>query len=200
MLYSDNRNQPFHQYHFQPYSLRGGNIGGINLGSSQTILELVAAAQLNVKIYEDRISDILKHIDGLTGSSAQGKELRGAVASLELVMVDMFSVFEARMQHHFKRGPFSRKLTSLLLEAGETDLADRVHQHYLMINVLKHGKGASYRELLNAPSYLFVIKTPEEITSNEEHAPSNFIDVSTPGLFNGLASTIIDAYHFLESR
>ena len=45
-----------------------------------------------------------------------------------------------------------------------------------------------------------IIKTPEEITSNEEHAPSNFIDVSTPGLFNGLASTIIDAYHFLESR
>ena len=170
------------------------------LKSSRSIIEIVSAAQLNAKTYEDRISDILKHIDSRSGFSAQGKELRGAVASLELMMVDIFSIFEARMQHHFKRGPFSRKLTSLLLEAGEAELADRVHQYYLMINVLKHGKGASYRELLNAPSYLFVIKTPEEITSNEEHAPSNFIDVSTPGLFNGLASTIIDAYHFLESR
>ena len=170
------------------------------MGSSQTILELVVAAQLNAKVYEDRISDILKHIDGLTGSSAQGKELRGVVASLELVMVDIFSVFEARMQHHFKRGPFSRKLASLLLEAGETDLADRVHQYYLMINVLKHGKGASYRELLNAPSCLFVLKTPEQSISNEQPAPSNLIDASARELFSGLAATIVDAYYFLESR
>ena len=168
--------------------------------SSQSILELVAETRLNATTYENIISDNLKHIDDLTIPNVQGRELRGAVASLELVMVDIFSIFEARMQHHFKRGPFSRKLTSLLLDAGETDLADRVHQHYLMINVLKHGKGSSYRELLNAPSCLFEIKTPEGIISNEEYAPSKFIDVSTPGLFNGLASTIIDAYHFLESR
>ena len=170
------------------------------MGSSQTILELVVAAELNAKVHEDRISDILKHIDGLTGSSAQGKELRGAVASLELVMVDIFSVFEARMQHHFKRGPFSRKLTSLLLKAGETDLADRVHQYYLMVNVLKHGKGSSYRELLNAPSCLFVLKTSEEIISNEENAPSTLIDASAPSVFSGLAATIIDSYYFLQSR
>ena len=160
----------------------------------------MAETRLNATTYENLISDNLKHIDDLTIPNVQGRELRGAVASLELVMVDIFSIFEARMQHHFKRGPFSRKLTSLLLDAGETDLADRVHQHYLMINVLKHGKGSSYRELLNAPSCLFEIKTPEGIISNEEYAPSKFIDVSTPGLFNGLASTIIDAYHFLESR
>ena len=160
----------------------------------------MAETRLNATTYENLISDNLKHIDGLTIPNVQGRELRVAVASLELVMVDIFSIFEARMQHHFKRGPFSRKLTSLLLDAGETDLADRVHQHYLMINVLKHGKGSSYRELLNAPSCLFEIKTPEGIISNEEYAPSKFIDVSTPGLFNGLASTIIDAYHFLESR
>ena len=160
----------------------------------------MAETRLNATTYENLISDNLKHIDDLTIPNVQGRELRGAVASLELVMVDIFSIFEARMQHHFKRGPFSRKLTSLLLDAGETDLADRVHQHYLMINVLKHGKGSSYRELLNAPSCLFEIKTPKGIISNEEYAPSKFIDVSTPGLFNGLASTIIDAYHFLESR
>ena len=160
----------------------------------------MAETRLNATTYENLISDNLKHIDDLTIPNVQGRELRGAVASLELVMVDIFSIFEARMQHHFKRGPFSRKLTSLLLDAGETDLADRVHQHYLMINVLKHGKGSSYREVLNAPSCLFEIKTPEGIISNEEYAPSKFIDVSTPGLFNGLASTIIDAYHFLESR
>ena len=170
------------------------------MGTSQSILELVAAARFNVKKYEDRISNILKHIDGLNGSNANSKELTDMIVSLELAMVDIFSTFEARMQHHFKRGPFSRKLKSLLLDAGETDLADRVHQYYLAVNVLKHGKGASYRELLNAPSCLFVLKTPEKTISDEKGMPSIFIDVSTPGLFSGLAMTIIDAYHFLESR
>ena len=170
------------------------------MGTSQSILELVAAAQLNVKKYEDRISNILKHIDGLNGSNANSKELSDMIVSLELAMVDIFSTFEARMQHHFKRGPFSRKLRSLLLDAGETDLADRVHQYYLAVNVLKHGKGASYRELLNAPSCLFVLKTPEKTISDEKCMPSICIDVSTPGLFSGLAMTIIDAYHFLENR
>ena len=170
------------------------------MGTSQSILEVVAAAQLNVKKYEDRISNILKHIDGLNGSNANSKELTDMIVSLELAMVDIFSTFEARMQHHFKRGPFSRKLKSLLLDAGETDLADRVHQYYLAVNVLKHGKGASYRELLNAPSCLFVLKTPEKTISDEKGMPSICIDVSTPGLFSGLAMTIIDAYYFLENR
>ena len=170
------------------------------MGTSQSILELVAAAQLNVKKYEDRISNIIEHIDGLNGSNANSKELTDMIVSLELAMVDIFSTFEARMQHHFKRGPFSRKLKSLLLDAGETDLADRVHQYYLAVNVLKHGKGASYRELLNNPSCLFALKTPEKTVSDEKYMPSIFIDVSTPGLFSGLAMTIIDAYYFLESR
>ena len=170
------------------------------MATSQSLLEQIAAAQVTAKALEDRISEALKLMDGSLGTDAQVKELRRATKALELAAVDIFSIFEARMQHHFKRGPFSRKLASLLLEAGETDLADRVHQYYLMINVLKHGKGSSYRELLNAPSCLFEIKTPKGIISNEEYAPSKFIDVSTPGLFNGLASTIIDAYHFLESR
>ena len=170
------------------------------MGASQSLLELVAAAQANAKTSEDRISEILKLMDGQNGSDAQVEELRAATVSLELAAVDIFSLFEARMQHHFRRGPFSRKLKSLLLEAEQTDLADRVHQYYLAINVLKHGKGASYRELLNAPSTLFVVKPTEGIIANEAHAPAGLVDVSVPGFFNGLTTTILEAYHFLENR
>ncbi|MHA1128677.1 MAG: hypothetical protein ACTSRN_06985, partial [Alphaproteobacteria bacterium] len=98
------------------------------MDTSQSLLELVAAARANAKTSEDRISEVLKLMDGQNGSEAQVEELRAATVSLELVAVDIFSVFEARMQHHFKRGPFSRKLKSLLLAAGQTDLADRVYQ------------------------------------------------------------------------
>ena len=119
---------------------------------------------------------------------------------LELEAVDIFSLFEARMQHHFKRGPFSRKLKSLLLESQQTDLADKFYQYYLAMNVLKHGKGASYRELLNVPNSLFVVKSNEDIIIDEEHLSTGLVDVSVPGFFDGLIKTILEAYHFLENR
>ena len=170
------------------------------MGTSQSLPELVAAARANAKTSEDRISEILILMDGQSGSETQDEELRAATVALELAAVDIFTLFEARMQHHFKRGPFSRKLKSLLLEAEQTDLADRVHQYYLAINVLKHGKGASYRELLNAPSTLFVVKPTEDIIADEAHAPAGLVDVSVPGFFDGLTTTILEAYHFLENR
>ena len=168
--------------------------------ASQGLLELVAAAQANAKTSEDRILEILKFMDGQNGSDAQREELRAATVSLELAAVDIFSVFEARMQHHFRRGPFSRKLKALLLAAEQTDLADRVHQYYLAINVLKHGKGASYRELLNAPNTLFIVKSTEDSIADEAHALTGLVDVSVPEFFDGLTKTILDAYHFLENR
>ena len=168
--------------------------------ASQSVPELVAAAQANAKTSEDRVSGILKLMDGQNGSDAQVKELRAATDALELAAVDIFSLFEARMQHHFRRGPFSRKLRSLLLESEQTDLADRVHQYYLAINVLKHGKGASYRELLNTQSSLFVIKQTEDVIVDEAHAPAGLLDVTVPGFFDGLTTTILESYHFLENR
>lgn len=170
------------------------------MGSSQGLLELVGAAQANAKTLEGSISEILNSMDGKNGSKAQIEELRSAITSLELAAVDIFSLFEARMQHHFRRGPFSQKLKSLLLKADKTDLAYRVHQYYLAINVLKHGKGASYRELLATPNTLFVVKPPEDIIADEEHAAAGLIDLSVPGFFDGLTTTIGEAYHFLENR
>jgi hypothetical protein len=102
------------------------------------------------------------------------------------------------MQHHFRRGPFSRKLKSLLLETGHTDLANRIYQYYLAVNVLKHGKGASYRELLKTPNTLFVVKPNEDII--EDEASAGLVDASVPGFFEGLTKTILEAYHFLENR
>jgi len=170
------------------------------MDASQSLLELVAAAQANAKTSENHISEILKTMDGQNGSDAQVEELRAATVSRELLAVDIFSVFEARMQHHFRRGPFSRKLKALLLEVGKTDLADRVHHYYLAINVLKHGKGASYRELLNAPSSLFVVKPTKDIIDEEAQTSVSLLDVNVPGFFDGLTKTILDAYHFLENR
>ena len=168
--------------------------------ASQSVPELVAAAQANAKTSEDRVSGILKLMDGQNGSDAQVKELRAATDALELAAVDIFSLFEARMQHHFKRGPFSRKLQSLLLEVGEAELANKVYQYYLAINVLKHGKGASYRELLASPSSHSIVKMIESRIDDETRGSHGLIDVNASGFFDGLSATIIEAYNFLENR
>ncbi|SNR26821.1 hypothetical protein [Puniceibacterium sediminis] len=168
--------------------------------TSQDVPTLIAAAQAKAKISEDRISEIRDQLEGQAKSDAQVEELRAANVALELAAVDIFTLFEGRMQNHFKRGPFSRKLRSALLDSGETDLADRVHEYYLAINVLKHGKGASYRELLNTPTTLFHVKPAESTTSQEENAPSALIDVGVPGFFDGLATTLLQAHQFLENR
>ena len=170
------------------------------MATSQSLLEQIAAAQVTAKALEDRISEALKLMDGSLGTDAQVKELRRATKALELAAVDIFSIFEARMQHHFKRGPFSRKLKALLLESKQPDLADRLHKYYLAVNVLKHGKGASYRELLNSPTSLFAVKSPQTANSDEAQPSVSLIDVTALGFFDGLTTTISDAYHFLEDK
>lgn len=170
------------------------------MGASQSLPELVVAAQTNAKTLEDRISEMLKLADGQGGPKAQIAELYEATVALELAAVDIYSVFEARMQHHFRRGPFSRKLKSLLLEAGEKGLADRIHQYYLAINVLKHGKGASHRELLSTPNSIIAVKPNEEATVDEDRPSEGLVDVGVPGFFEGLTTAILDAYHFLENK
>ncbi|WP_339759296.1 hypothetical protein [uncultured Sulfitobacter sp.] len=168
--------------------------------ASQSVPELVATAKANAKTSIDRISEIQKLAKGQNASDAQLEDLRAATVALELAAVDIFSLFEARMQHHFRRGPFSRKLEALLRDAKKTDLANSVHQYYLAINVLKHGKGASYRELLDISRPLFGVKSSTDITSDEPDAPVDLIDITVPGFFDGLTSTILEAYDFLENR
>jgi hypothetical protein len=166
---------------------------------SQSLPELIAATRATAKTSEDQISEILEHLEGPNGSDAQVKDLRAATVALELAAVDIFTLFEARMQHHFKRGPFSRKLKAKLINAGHIDLADRIHKYYLAINVLKHGKGASYRELIDTPTSLFGVKLAEDVNADDVDAPVGLIDVCVPGFFDGLAATLLEAHQFLEN-
>ncbi|OSP55220.1 hypothetical protein [Pseudoruegeria sp. SK021] len=164
---------------------------------SQSVPELVTAAQASAKASLDRVSESLRLMDG---STAQQDDLREATAAIEAAAVDIFSVFEARMQHHFKRGPFSRKLTAMLKQSGKTDLAKRVHHYYLLVNVLKHGKGASYRELLNAPNCPFIVTQSDDPAATEAGSSVALVDVTVPGFFDGLTATILEAYEFLEAN
>lgn len=166
----------------------------------ENVPDLIAAAQTKAQASEAKIVEIREELKTHAGSHAQMEEIRAAQVALELATVDTFTLFEARMQHHFKRGPFSRKLKSALIKAGHTDLADRLHKYYLAVNVLKHGKGASYRELLGTRTALFSVLPAEGAAPQDEDGPSALIDVSVPDFFEGLAATLLEAHQFLEAR
>jgi hypothetical protein len=168
--------------------------------ATQSLPELVAAAQANAKSLQDRIDEIRNAMNSQSGSETQVEDLRALTVELEREAVDIFCVFEARMQGHFKRGPFSRKLKAMLLDAGNPDLADRVHQHYLATNVLKHGTGSSYRELLANKNTLFVVKSTDNLTPDDTVPSAGLIDVTASGFFDALTKTILDAYGFLEQK
>lgn len=65
-----------------------------------------------------------------------------------ILVVGMFSLFESLLQDQQKwREPF-KELTAYLIEHGEAELAGKIVEYDLAINVLKHGKGRSYEKLL----------------------------------------------------
>jgi hypothetical protein len=155
--------------------------------TSSTVPELADTAQA-------KAADILMDIQ-----QAEGDDLIAITVTLELAAIDVYSAFESRMQHHFKRGPFSRKLKNKLLDAGKIDLAHRLHQYYLAINVLKHGTGASFRELRDDEGAMFVLR-PIQDSVDEDVETVGLIDVTVAGFFEGLTQTILDAYNFLENK
>ena len=167
------------------------------MDTPQNLFDLVTAAQADAKVSETHINVLQAQ---MTDQNASSKNLDAAISERALAAIDIYTTFEARMQHHFKRGPFSRKLKALLMNAGHADLAERVHNFYLAINVLKHGKGASYRELLNVSHPLIVVIPLDTTPGEETPAPSGMIDVTVPGFFDGLTQTILDAYEFLETQ
>ena len=163
----------------------------------QNVLTSHLDAHKKARLLEKVILSITNTSNAQDRTKTQIKDLSAATISLEALAVDTFSKFEFQMQHYFKRGPFARKLKTLLLEANQPDLANRFHQLYLAINVLKHGKGASYRELLQTKTSYFVINRTTGSPIKKQGLSSALIEISIPGFFENMIITITDAYHFL---
>ena len=163
----------------------------------QNVLTSHLDAHKKARLLEKVILSITDTSNAQDRTKTQIQDLSAATISLEALAVDTFSKFEFQMQHYFKRGPFARKLKTLLLEANQPDLANRFHQLYLAINVLKHGKGASYRELLQTKTLYFATNQTTGNPINKQGLSSALIEISIPGFFENMIITITDAYHFL---
>ena len=131
--------------------------------------------------------------DLLDAAHATAKADNLSPAQIEAASVELAAAFEARMQHHFKRGPFYKKLHKLLADNGNSDLALKVHQYSVAVSVIKHGTGASYRELKSLANLPFDIRTP----AAQSHT---LVDVTSGDFFGQLTQTLEQAHQFLETH
>ncbi len=111
-------------------------------------------------------------------------------SEIEAMVIETVSAFEARLQHHFARGPFFVKLRNKLAAEGHTHLAQRVYHYYLAANVLKHGGGKSLRELEKLADQPFTLQDEEG---------KALIDVSADGFLAGLVDALREAHRILEA-
>lgn len=169
------------------------------MGAIEGVPLLLTAAEAIARNANDGFSEtheILEH----RAETALVNRLRVITVEIEVAAVGIFSLFEARMQHHISRGPFFRELRKLLAANEQVDLAEKLHQYYLAVNVLKHGRGASYEELRAIPHLPFVVKGPDDAFFNEGDVaePDGLVNVVADGFFDGLIETLRRAYAFLE--
>lgn len=131
-----------------------------------------------------------KDAEAQAAKATSPAERRAAAHIIEQTAIDIMSVFEARMQHHFKRGPFFKELQKRMAGQDTTQLMQYAHA----VNVLKHGHGKSHRALLDMNALPFNVRRHDRNDSN-----IGLVDVLSPGFFDGLIASLTQAHAFLES-
>lgn len=162
---------------------------------------LLRAAEVAARRSEKSVSEILSLMDQHDGGQTVFvNSLRMATVEIEVAVVGVFSLFEARMQAHFPKGPFFQRLRSHLINEYQLELATKVHHYYLAVNVLKHGLGSSYEELLNEPNLPFSIRQIGEnfFDDGDIAEPEGLIDVTATGFVDGLIGALSQTHKFLE--
>lgn len=103
-----------------------------------------------------------------SGSTPPVQALQAVQLQKAVIATGAFSIFEATLQDRLKcKNGFSEAL-SILDESSENHLKDKFSNLRLAVNVLKHGKGRSYDELVDKSDDLdFRILQPDENFFNE---------------------------------
>lgn len=85
--------------------------------------------------------------------------LRTCSMAITIIAVGLIGTFEGMLQGHFGWTDAYAELDRVLRAEKRVDLADRLFDYRLAVNVLKHGEGRSYDKLLDRRASLpFAIK------------------------------------------
>ena len=162
---------------------------------------LLASARLTAQRFDERVSKLHDLINVNGAQTGLVNDLKMAVLELEIAVVGVFSLFEARMQHKLHTGSFYKQLKSHLVAAGQHQLARDIWHYYLAVNVLKHGLGASYQELCQSTDLPFTIKDTRSNFFDEGDVAEveGLINVTEAGFFQGLLNALESIYSCLDN-
>jgi len=109
-------------------------------------------------------------IDALQTSAATTlvKTLQMVQLQKAISAVGMFSMFDAILQNQLQCKDGFKEAGKILEIQGEIELKESFSNFQLAVNVLKHGKGRSYNDLIEKAAILpFRVKLPDEYFFNE---------------------------------
>lgn len=170
------------------------------MGAIQGLPLLLTAAELAAQRFDESVSELHKLMEEQGGQTVFVNGLRIATVQIEVAVVGVFSLFEARMQHHVPNGSFFTGVRNQLIDSGNPNLAQDLWHYYLAVNVLKHGLGPSYNELCESTGLPFEVKQPDEHFFDEGDIaePEGLINVTATGFFEALIQTLNQTYLILE--
>lgn len=99
-----------------------------------------------------------------SGATSLVKTLQMIRLEKAILVVGMFSIFDAILQDRLDCSNGFAEAKSILKEGGETELLEQFTDYELSINALKHGKGKSYNQLIakDTISIKAIVKKPDE--------------------------------------
>lgn len=158
--------------HVLKFRLNNCTTIGFNMHSFPELIERCTAHTLGVLSATETAA-----FDALQTSSATVHVKALQMVQLQRVVsaVGMFSIFDAMLQDSLQCKDGFKRAAELLEEFDEVELKKRFDSLRLAVNVLKHGAGRSYDELLGLPNLPFRLKQPGDSFFDE----GNVSEVST---------------------
>ncbi|HRN46449.1 MAG TPA: hypothetical protein PKW69_00335 [Niabella sp.] len=125
-----------------------------DLAYRSTSFTLNALEELNSKIMDELQT---------SASTISVKNLQMIQLQKAIIAIGMFSLFESILQTGLNCRNGFEEAKKVLFQCGKTELHSRFEDFISAINVLKHGKGRSYNDLVTKSNTLpFKIKLPDE--------------------------------------
>jgi hypothetical protein len=119
-------------------------------------------AALTQRVVADARGEVLAELE-ISGATILVKALQAVELHQTVVSVGLFAMFEAALQDALGCEYGLQEAVKVVEHAGEKDLAMRFRDLHLAINVLKHGKGRSHKELLSRRNELpFRVREEDE--------------------------------------
>lgn len=99
-----------------------------------------------------------------SGDTSLVKNLQMIQLEKVILVVGMFSIFDAILQNRLNSENGFAEAKSILEKGGEIELLEEFKDYVLAINALKHGKGHSYNKLIAKEnlSIQAIVKNPNE--------------------------------------